>query len=167
MTIILGFYKLNASASDYYPAYTHNGLVCQGKREVGERGRPMYYFVKPYEKPVKQTKEKEKKTYEGTELCARVLQAEAENQPEEGKRLVVDCILNRIDSPEFPGTVEEVCNQTNAFAISNKIPSEEDYWIVEEEMANRTDTEVLYFRTDDYHKFGTPAKQVGSHYFSK
>lgn len=39
------------------------------------------------------------------ELVALVTMAEAEGECEEGKRLVIDTILNRVDSASFPNTV--------------------------------------------------------------
>ena len=45
---------------------------------------------------------------EEIELIALVTMAEAEGEPEEGKRLVIDTILNRVDFGEFPSTVTEV-----------------------------------------------------------
>ena len=34
-----------------------------------------------------------------------------------GKRLVVDVVLNRVDSPLFPDTITEVLEQTGQFTI--------------------------------------------------
>ena len=48
---------------------------------------------------------------EEIELIALVTMAEAEGEPEEGKRLVIDTILNRVDFGEFPSTVTEVIYQ--------------------------------------------------------
>lgn len=42
--------------------------------------------------------------------------AEAEGECEEGKRLVIDTILNRVDSISFPNTVYEVVYQPSQFS---------------------------------------------------
>ena len=49
------------------------------------------------------------------ELIALVTMAEAEGEPEEGKRLVIDTILNSVDSKHFPDTVEGVIYQPSQF----------------------------------------------------
>ena len=55
-------------------------------------------------------------TDEEIELIALVTLAEAEGECEEGKRLVIDTILNRISSSYFPNTVEEVIYQPYQFS---------------------------------------------------
>ena len=53
---------------------------------------------------------------EDIELIALVTMAEAEGECEEGKRLVIDTILNRVDSVYFPDTVYDVVYQANQFS---------------------------------------------------
>lgn len=100
------------------------------------------------------------------ELLARVVHAEAGNQDIIGKRLVVDCVLNRIDDPGYPNTISGVCLQSGQFVLSDTYTAEE-ITIVEHELWDRLDEEVKYFRTNHYHGFGTPCYQHGDHYFSK
>ncbi len=97
---------------------------------------------------------------------ARVVEAEAGNQCDYGKKLVADTILNRLDSGEFPDTVEEVINQDNQYA-DGILASDETIRIVLEEYQNRTNYEVLYFRTEQYHSFAEKFHKIGDHYFSK
>ena len=54
-------------------------------------------------------------TEEEIELIALVTMAEAEGECEEGKRLVIDTILNRVDHNRFPNTVSEVIYQKSQF----------------------------------------------------
>jgi len=110
--------------------------------------------------------------YDDIELLARLVNAEAGNQCEEGIRLVIDVVLNRVDSPDFPNTVTEVLYFPGQWAaISNgsadlsEVREDIVRWILEEQ-DNRVSTEALYFRTKHYHTFGTPLFQVGDHYFS-
>ena len=58
----------------------------------------------------------EEMSKEDVELIALVTMAEAEGECEEGKRLVIDTILNRVDSEHFPDTVYEVIYQPNQFS---------------------------------------------------
>lgn len=105
-------------------------------------------------------------------LIALVTLAEAEGECEEGKRLVIDTILNRINSPHFPNTVEEVIYQPYQFssmwndryirvAVTDDICD-----LVREEIYHRLNTEVIFFTADQYGKYGEPMFQVGNHYFS-
>ena len=98
-------------------------------------------------------------------LMARVVRAEAGNQDDVGKRLVVDCILNRLDSDAFPDTIEEVVTQKNQFA-SYQWYTEDDLDAVADEIVDRTDDEIVFFRTEHYSAHGNPAYQYGDHYFS-
>lgn len=109
---------------------------------------------------------------EEIELLALVTMAEAEGECEEGKRLVVDVILNRVDSEHFPNDIYGVVYQDYQFTsmfngrAEKCVVTDEVRQLVKEELANRTNFEVLYFKTNDYHNFGTPMFQVGNHYFS-
>ena len=110
---------------------------------------------------------------EDIELIALVTMGEAEGEPEEGKRLVIDTILNRIDSERFKGNnAHDVIYAKNQFScmwdgrIERCYVKEEIVELVKEELLNRANSEVLYFRADYYHNFGTPVMQVGNHYFS-
>lgn len=112
-------------------------------------------------------------TEEEIELLALVTIAEAEGECEEGKRLVIDVILNRVDSGRFGDTIHEVIFAPNQFSsmwngrVDRCNVTDEVRQLVIEELENRTSYEVLYFRTMHYHTFGTPLFQVGNHYFSK
>lgn len=103
------------------------------------------------------------------ELLATLVWHEAGNQDIVGKQLVVDCVLNRVNSEDFPDDVYSVINQPNQF-VSVHQPGyydEECMTAVEKECRQRCDYEILYFRTGHYHTFATPAYQHGDHYFSK
>ena len=55
-------------------------------------------------------------SYEDISLIALVTMAEAEGECEEGKRLVIDTILNRVDSEYFPDNVYDVVYQRSQFS---------------------------------------------------
>lgn len=117
--------------------------------------------------------EEETLTQEEIELIALVTMAEAEGEPEEGQRLVIDTILNRVDSElsYFPDTVHDVIYQKNAFSsmwdgrADRCYVMEELCQLVREEVANRTNNDVLYFTAGNYGKYGTPVFSVANHYF--
>lgn len=106
------------------------------------------------------------------ELIALVTMAEAEGEPEEGQRLVIDTILNRKDSEYFPDTVYDVIYQKNQFTcmwngrIEQCEVRDEIVQLIEEELVSRTNSDVVFFRTGRYSSYGEPLFQVGNHYFS-
>lgn len=109
---------------------------------------------------------------EEIELIALVTMAEAEGECEEGKRLVIDTILNRVDSEYFPDTVHEVIYQPNQFSsmwngrIDRCEVREDICQLVREEAKVRINYEVMFFTAGNYGKYGTPMFQVQNHYFS-
>lgn len=109
---------------------------------------------------------------EDIQLIAWVTMAEAEGEPVEGKRLVIDTLLNRIEDDGFPDSAHGVVYQKNQFEAmwngrSDRCSAtDEVVELVREELVNRTDSEVLWFRSGHYHTFGTPVRSVGNHYFS-
>ena len=106
---------------------------------------------------------------EDATLIVKTVWLEAGNQPIEGKRLVAAVILNRVESDAFPDTVEGVLSAPGQFAtfhaLSKSHPTIEDAIAVQMEINERSNTEVMYFRTRRYGS-GTPMFQCGDHYFS-
>lgn len=107
------------------------------------------------------------------ELLAVCVEAEAGNQGLEGKRLVADVILNRVDDPDFPDTITGVISQPYHFTSywdggMDRVAdiSEETIRAVRMELENRGWPGVLYFTAETWPVYGTPWKQVGDHYFS-
>lgn len=87
------------------------------------------------------------------ELIAQLVMAEAGNQDLTGKRYVVDVVLNRVDSDEFPNTVEEVIFQEDQFSVIKNgafdragwTITEECYEAVRLEYEERLNYDILYF----------------------
>ena len=98
--------------------------------------------------------------------------AEAEGESEEGKRLVIDTILNRVDSDIFPNTIYDVVYQSGQFSsmwngrASRVCVTEEVRELVREEIMIRSNRDVIYFTAGKYGQYGTPLFQVGNHYFA-
>lgn len=111
-------------------------------------------------------------TKEEIDLIALVTMAEAEGESELGKRLVIDTILNRLDSERHPNTIHEVIYQKGQFTsmwgsrVTRCYVRDDIVQLVKEELVERTNSEVIYFRMTRYHSFGTPMFQEGCHYFS-
>lgn len=108
---------------------------------------------------------------EEVELIALLTMAEAEGESELGKRLVIDTVLNQVESEGFPNTVKGVIYSGAYIAMHNGRSSQcyvDEYicQLVREEAMSRTNSKVLYFRTRHYHNFGTPEIHEGNHYFS-
>ena len=105
------------------------------------------------------------------ELIAIITMAEAENQPEYGQRLVIDTILNRVDSPEFPNTIRDVIYSPNQFTCvwngraDRCYVMDSIYQLVLEECASRSDYDVMFFCEGGYAGNGPALFQVGGHYF--
>ena len=114
-----------------------------------------------------------KVTQEEMELLAILTMAEAEGESELGKRLVIDTVLNRVDSPSFPNTINDVVYYPNAFSpmwngrFERCYVREDILQLVKEELENRTDNECVFFRTERYSDYGIPMYQEENHYFSK
>ena len=103
---------------------------------------------------------------------AKVCVAEAENQSEYGKRLVICTILNRLDSGIYGSTIYDVVYAPYQFEVTMNGRLErvepDDYVIelVRQEISNRSNYDVFYFRTNYYSEYGTPMFVDGDHYFS-
>lgn len=111
-------------------------------------------------------------TDEEIELIALVTMAEAEGESEYGKRLVIDTILNRVESEHFPDTVNEVIYQPFHFEsmwngrVDACYVDEDICELVREEVDDRTDPYTIFFCAGDYSQYGEPMYQVSNHYFS-
>ena len=109
------------------------------------------------------------------ELLACLVYAEAGIEDLHGKRLVVDVVLNRVDSDRFPNTITDVIYEKNQFSTVTdgalerafREVTQECYDAVALELEERTDTEILYFCSTGYLPYGSPAYQYRNHYFSK
>lgn len=106
------------------------------------------------------------------ELLALVAVAEAEGESELGKRLVIDTVLNRVDSPYFPDTIEDVIWQKSQFEsmwngrADRCVVTDDIRKLVSQEIRDRTNDRVVYFRTKHFSSYGHPLFQEGAHYFS-
>lgn len=106
------------------------------------------------------------------QIIAMITMAEAENEPEYGKRLVIDTILNRVDSDKFPDTIIDVATQPNQYTSMNSdrmsrcYVRDDIYQLVIEEFESRTNYDVIFFTSNGYGRYGTPMFQICCHSFS-
>ena len=114
----------------------------------------------------------EQEYFDSLELLAICVEAEAGNQDFMGKRLVVDVILNRVDSDQFPNDIVSVITQPNQFSSYSDghmeriyEPSEETFEAVKRELNMRTDSQILFFTEGKYNPYCIPAYKHGDHYF--
>jgi len=117
----------------------------------------------------------EEEYWDDLELLAICVEAEAGNQGLQGKRLVVDVILNRAEdhSGQWPDTISGVISQKNQFTSywdGNMAgiwePSEETYRAVRMEVEQRAYPGIYYFREGEWSDYGTQWEKIGAHYFS-
>lgn len=101
------------------------------------------------------------------ELMARIVMSEASTEPYECKQAVVQSILNRYYSSDYPSTIADVAK--DHFSTSdNGEPTLECYdavlWgIVHPEIFPE---DLYWFRTEHYHTYGNPYTQIEDTYFS-
>lgn len=109
------------------------------------------------------------------EMLAQIVEAEAGGEDLTGKRLVVDVVLNRVDSPRFPDTISEVIAQDKQFSSYTNGAFDDAGWHMQQEdydavmmevTGTRLDSEIYYFTAGEYNPSGEPAYQHGNHYFS-
>lgn len=121
-----------------------------GYSEFGEYGRPFNLVYETYDS---QEQINEEILLGEMELISQLVEAEAGNQPFEGKVKVAEVVLNRMESPLFPDTAEEVIFQKGQFSVTTNGAwekaawnmKEDDYLAVEYAISLHEDKTVLYF----------------------
>lgn len=107
------------------------------------------------------------------ELLACLAQAEAGNQNLAGKRLVVDVVINRVKSDQYPDSIEEVifdpgqfsCIEDGNFVRASQNISEEAWLAAEMEYEESIlDSGILYFGREPVN--GKMHWKYGDHWFS-
>lgn len=162
---VLMFFHIDISGNDevvYADAVTMTRMIPE----------PIFVDAPPVVTIEHLEEEEELLPYEDISLIALVTMAEAEGECEEGKRLVIDTILNRVDSEHFPDSVYGVIYQRSQFSsiwngrIDRCEVKEDICELVREELRSRTNTDVIFFTAGEYSKYGVPMFQVENHYFS-
>lgn len=128
-------------------------------------------FSKPIVEPAPPIVFEQKVSEEDLYNLVMITLAEAEGESELGQRLVIDTVLNRVESSDFPYNITDVIFQENQFSGTGArwdmvTYSEDIEKLVKEELNDRTNKDVLYFRTLHYGNYGVPLFKEGGHYFS-
>ena len=107
------------------------------------------------------------------ELMGKTVFAEAKTEEFAGQVAVAEIILNRVESENFPDTVQEVIKQDGAFSswgngsVEDAPFDDECLEAVQDAVNERSFPDsVVYFREGHFHSFGTPYTVIGHHYFS-
>lgn len=108
---------------------------------------------------------------ENFDLLCDVVFAESGNQGDKGMRLVADVIINRMRKGD---TLHSVLTAKNQFSCVSDggakkwrgHEKEKVRKLVQQELANTSNTDVMYFRTGRYSDYGTPLFKYRDHYFS-
>ena len=114
------------------------------------------------------------KFYEDLDLLAAITMAEAGNQSDLGKRLVIDTVLNRCNSDCWrdDDTIWETIAHPGQYttyingAYTRVTVTEDIPILVEEEILNQTNSQVIYFKTNGYFSGVPQVTKEGDHYFS-
>ena len=110
-------------------------------------------------------------TEQEKDMIATLTMAEAEGESELGQRLVIDTVLNRMDSLYFPETANGVVYQKGQFSCmwngryKRCYVKEELRNLVDEELYSRTNKEVVFFTANGYGRYGRRLFREGHHYF--
>ena len=178
-----GASKLVAMASmDYNSKLTSLTLADNGNYVVGDGEMQSIYekyrpepepIPEPEPEPVKETKSTQSTSASSIDelwLLYATVQAEGYTMHYDGMRLIACTILNRADR-NGTSITDEICS--GAYTVVNDgtiwrmgTIYEDTKQACLDEMADRTDGRVLYFRTNYYHGFGTPLFHYGNVYFS-
>lgn len=132
---------------------------------------PIVVFVQPvvYENWTEVT---ETIQLDGQEYLEQCVEAEAGNQGALGKAYVCDVVLNRLNWDIY-NSIYEVIDDSGQFqcvsngSIERVTVSEDTKKVVEQEIQDRTNKEITFFRTGTYHSGTEPCFKYGAHYFSK
>lgn len=143
------------------PAVRKEIVLTKSKYSVSKQEQILQYVSRP--------KYSEEEIY----LMAHLMIAEAESEGEDGQRLVIDSVLNRMDSCKFPDTPTDVIYQKNQYSatfdgrMERCEPTERAIELVKEEIRDRSNYDVIFFTAGQYSKYGEPLFKVGNHCFSK
>lgn len=109
---------------------------------------------------------------DGQEYLEQCVEAEAGNQGSLGKAYVCDVVLNRLNWDIY-NSIYEVIDDSGQFqcvsngSIERVTVSEDTKQVVQQEIQDRTNKEITFFRTGNYHSGTEPCFKYGAHYFSK
>lgn len=155
---------------------TQNANMLTRAAEKPETDEKFVEWVKPHIKSMVPVYGRERIDYislDDFELMGKTVFAEAKTEEFGGQVAVAEVILNRVESENFPDTVEEVIKQDGAFSSWGNgsveaAPLDDECLEAVQDAVNERffPDSVVYFREGHFHSFGTPYTVIGNHYFS-
>lgn len=151
---------------DIQPAVVISQPVVQEKEIVVEE--------EIIEEPIKTNRWNITLTDDEIDMLAKIVFLESHTEPEEGISAVITVILNRVVSPLFPNTLEEVLSQDNPVQFTSwknidiAQPTEKEYKLIEAALSGEKevlDIDYLYFSRGKQNN-AEPVK-IGRHWFCK
>lgn len=107
--------------------------------------------------------------FEEEEILAKLLWCEARNQSWEGQVYTCSAILNYCERNNT--SIWDAAHNINAFEpapyVDDAKPTAMQYEVIYYVLNGGRIPDIRWFRTGQYHDFGTPVAKVGDHYFSK
>lgn len=107
--------------------------------------------------------------FEEEEILAKLLWCEAGNQSWEGQVYTCSAILNYCERNNT--SIWDSAHNINAFEpapyVDDAEPTAMQYEVIYYVLNGGRIPDICWFRTGQYHNFGTPVAKVGDHYFSK
>ena len=107
--------------------------------------------------------------FEEEEILAKLLWCEARNQSWEGQVYTCSAILNYCERNNT--SIWDAAHNINAFEpapyVDDAKPTAMQYEVIYYVLNGGRIPDICWFRTGQYHDFGTPVAKVGDHYFSK
>ena len=107
--------------------------------------------------------------FEEEEILAKLLYCEARNQSWEGQVYTCSAILNFCDRNNI--SIWDAAHNRNYFEpapfVDDAKPTSVQYEVIYYVLNGGRIPDICWFRTGQYHDFGTPVAKVGDHYFSK
>ena len=107
--------------------------------------------------------------FEEEEILAKLLWCEARNQSWEGQVYTCSAILNYCERNNT--SIWDAAHNINSFEpapyVDDAKPTAMQYEVIYYVLNGGRIPDICWFRTGQYHDFGTPVAKVGDHYFSK
>lgn len=100
------------------------------------------------------------------ELLARAVMSEGSSLPMHGKIAIMATIMNRVNSNEYPNTIEEVLYNTGFSLGDNGDPTEECYLAIDNYVESGWPDDMYWFRDSYPHSYGYEYLHIGNMYFN-
>lgn len=123
-------FLLISCSSAFASELKSNNLNIRNVKNVVSNSSDLYHEKEPVVETINYSGKQYYLSEDDIYLMSQVVYAESKGEPYEGKVAVASVILNRVNDPKFPSSIEGVIKQKNAFSCVhngqiNVIPNEE------------------------------------------